>query len=157
MKSSSGKYFIGLDHIRAFACFMVFTWHFIHINNGQLSEPPIFPFSLLTEGHTGVALFMVLSGYLFSKLLSGKKIIFKEFVWNRFLRLAPLLLVVIIIVTFGRVVKEESVIGYLWEISEGLIKPVLPNGAGQTQWNFTFICYYLYYFLLKTGGIVDFF
>ncbi len=94
MKSSSGKYFIGLDHVRAVAAFIVFTWHFIHVNNGQLAPPPTFPLSLLTEGHTGVALFMVLSGYLFAKLLDGKNIVYTSFFWNRFLRLAPLLLIV---------------------------------------------------------------
>ncbi len=89
MKSSSGKYFLGLDHIRAVAAFLVFTWHFIHVNNGHEAAPPIFPLSILTEGHTGVALFMALSGYLFAKLLDGKNIIYTSFIWNRFLRLAP--------------------------------------------------------------------
>ncbi|MEP6933477.1 MAG: acyltransferase family protein, partial [Nitrospirota bacterium] len=74
MKSSSGAYYGGLDHVRAIALFMVFTWHFIHVDSGQFAPPPVFPLSLLTEGHTGVALFITLSGYLFAKLLDGKKI-----------------------------------------------------------------------------------
>jgi peptidoglycan/LPS O-acetylase OafA/YrhL len=73
MKSSTGQYFIGLDHLRALATFIVFTWHFLHVNNGHHQTPPIFPLSFLTEGHTGVGLFMTLSGYLFAKLLDGKK------------------------------------------------------------------------------------
>ena len=76
MKSSTGMYFVGLDHIRALAAYIVFSWHFVHVHDGHLGDSPsIFPLSLLTEGHTGVALFMTLSGYLFTKLLDGKNII----------------------------------------------------------------------------------
>ena len=91
MKSSSGQYYLGLDHVRALAAFMVFSWHFIDIHQGQNAPPPIFPLTFLTEGHTGVALFMTLSGYLFAKLLDGKDINYFSFIWNRTLRLLPLL------------------------------------------------------------------
>lgn len=89
MRSSSGTHFIALDHVRAFAAFMVFTWHFTHATNGYPIPfdyvPRIFPFALLDEGHTGVALFMTLSGYLFAKLLDGKTINF-SFIEAPFLR-----------------------------------------------------------------------
>src|SRR5947209_615945 len=98
MKSSSGEHYIALDHIRALAAFFVFTWHFNHSSNGMpvafASAPAVFPLALLDEGHTGVALFMTLSGYLFAKLLWGKDINFAGFIWNRFIRLTPLLIVV---------------------------------------------------------------
>ena len=62
MRSSSGEHFIALDHVRALAAFMVFAWHFTHAENGYPVPfeyvPALFPFSLLDEGHTGVALFM---------------------------------------------------------------------------------------------------
>ena len=129
MKSSAGKYFIGLDHVRALAAFIVFTWHFIHVNGGHLSSPPIFPLSILTEGHTGVALFMVLSGYLFARLLDGKKIAYPQFIWNRFLRLAPLLFLVIVIVGIEKYFSGQNISSYVKSIWVGLLKPSLPNGA----------------------------
>ena len=95
MKSSSGQYFQSLDHVRAIAVFTIFVWHFIHFDNGQLASPLVFPFSFFTEGHTGVAIFMTLSGYLFAKLLDGKRFNYFAFLRNRFLRLAPLLIVYI--------------------------------------------------------------
>lgn len=138
MKSSTGKYFIGLDHVRALAAFIVFTWHFIHVNNGHHAPPPTFPLSLLTEGHTGVALFMVLSGYLFAKLLDGKSIIYTQFIWNRFLRLAPLLLLVIFIVGLEKYFSGQSIFSYTKRILAGIIIPSLPNGGWSITVEFHF-------------------
>jgi peptidoglycan/LPS O-acetylase OafA/YrhL len=78
---------------------MVFTWHFIHFNNFHRVTPDIllFPLSILTEGHSGVVLFMTLSGYLFSKIFENKKINLKYFYLNRILRLIPLLLIIILV------------------------------------------------------------
>lgn len=138
MKSSSGKYFIGLDHVRAVAAFIVFTWHFIHVNNGHQAPPPAFPLSLLTEGHTGVALFMVLSGYLFAKLLDGKNIVYTSFIWNRFLRLAPLLFIVICLAGFQSYHAGEDMFDYAKSIATGIIKPSLPNGGWSITAEFHF-------------------
>jgi peptidoglycan/LPS O-acetylase OafA/YrhL len=46
--------------------------------------------SFLSEGHTGVALFMVLSGYIFMTLCHNKEIRYFSFIKNRVLRIAPL-------------------------------------------------------------------
>lgn len=138
MKSSSGKYFIALDHVRAVAVFIVFVWHFIHISNGHLAPPPTFPFSLLTEGHTGVALFMALSGYLFAKLLDGNNIKYSSFLWNRFLRLAPLLCIVIIFVGVKKYFDGEDILNYSKQIIAGIIKPTLPNGGWSITVEFHF-------------------
>lgn len=131
MKSSTGMYFIGLDHVRAIATFLVFTWHFIHINNGHLAlaPPAAFPVFLFSEGHTGVALFMTLSGYLFAKLLDGKKIIYSSFLWNRFLRLVPLLAVVIILSGIKRYLSGDNMAAYATLIVSGIVEPTLPNGG----------------------------
>jgi len=34
MRSTTGQHFIGLDHVRAVAAFLVFAWHFSHTNSG---------------------------------------------------------------------------------------------------------------------------
>lgn len=129
MPSSTGEYFIGLDHVRAVAAFFVFTWHFIHVYCGHLAPPPAFPLSLLSEGYTGVAIFMTLSGYLFAKLLDGKNIKYTFFIWNRFLRLAPLLILIIIIVGYQNYLVGSDLLSYAKKIVAGVIKPSLPNGA----------------------------
>jgi peptidoglycan/LPS O-acetylase OafA/YrhL len=129
--------YIALDHIRALAAFMVVVWHFTHTTTGHPVPfgycPIIFPFALLAEGHTGVALFMTLSGYLFAKLLDGKSIDYKAFLWNRALRLLPLLLVVILIFGVKMYIKGENLVSYAGAIAKGVILPTLPNG----QWSIT--------------------
>lgn len=133
MKSSSGTHFIALDHVRALAALIVFTWHFLHSTNGYPIAfeyvPALAPFAILDEGHTGVALFMTLSGYLFAKLLDGKRIDYRLFIWNRIVRLLPLLLLVILIVGVNRFVAGENMAAYAQEIAKGVYLPSLPNGG----------------------------
>ncbi len=133
MRSSSGQFFIGLDHVRALAAFMVVTWHFTHGPHGFPIPfeyaPMFFPLSVLDEGHTGVALFMCLSGYLFAKLLDGKKIHYPSFFWNRALRLLPLLAVVIGIDAILRAMSGENLAAFAEAVMYGIVFPTLPNGG----------------------------
>lgn len=130
MKSSSGAHYIGLDHIRAIATLMVFVWHFTHGPEGIPvpfgAAPWLAPFD---EGHTGVALFMVLSGYLFAKLLNGRPVNYGAFFWNRILRLAPLLVVIFIINAGLSVRYGPPLSSYLGSLLAGLVLPNWPNGA----------------------------
>jgi len=133
MRATSGAHFIALDHVRALAAFMVFTWHFVHGGNGYPVPmgyaPVIFPFALLDEGHSGVALFMTLSGYLFAKLLDGKSVNYAIFLWNRMLRLLPLLTVALLIYGIRAVHGGMSLSTLSASIVEGTVLPTLPNGA----------------------------
>lgn len=138
MKSSTGQYYIGLDHLRAIAVFMVFSWHFMHLKVPFTYVPDFFPLSLINEGHTGVALFMTLSGYLFAKLLNGKKIKYIPFFWNRFLRLAPLLIFVLTIVGISQVSMGVSLSLYCMILIKGLVFPILPNGGWSIAIEFHF-------------------
>ena len=138
MKSSTNKYYIGLDHLRALAAFMVFTFHFIKVNQGHFKAASIFPFSIFAEGHTGVALFMVLSGYLFAKLLDAKKIDYALFFWNRAIRLLPLLLAVLAIIGLKKLVFSNDFFPYIKQVASGIIMPTLPNGGWSITVEFHF-------------------
>src|SRR5262249_41285661 len=83
--------------------------------------------AIIDEGHCGVALFMCLSGYLFAKLLDGKQINYWSFLWNRFIRLVPLLFIMIVVVGF--LYSRHDLIGYSKSILRGAIFPSLPNGG----------------------------
>ena len=130
MRSSSGEHFIALDHVRAAAAFMVFSWHFVHFASVPFAYTPVFfPLALLDEGHTGVALFMTLSGYLFAKLLDGKTIRYRSFLRNRALRLLPLLAVVVLMVGVQAVMHGGNLPFYVSMIAAGALLPTLPNGG----------------------------
>jgi len=81
---------------------------------------------------------MTLSGYLFSKLLDGKNIKYISFVWNRLIRLAPLLIFVIFLVAFQRNLSGSKLIGYAKSIIAGVILPSLPNGGWSITVEFHF-------------------
>lgn len=133
MRSSSGVHYLALDHLRALAAFMVFTWHFTHAGHGFPipfeGAPRIIPFALLDEGHTGVALFMVLSGYLFAKLLDGSSIRYGIFFYNRLLRLLPILFVALTIYIILVHYRHGDVKALLRDIRNGWLYPTLPNGG----------------------------
>jgi len=95
MRSSTGLYISRLDHVRAVAAFLVYCWHVIHVQTPFSAVPDVFLLSLLEEGHAGVGLFMTLSGYLFAKITDGRRIVYPTFLWNRLVRLAPLLILVL--------------------------------------------------------------
>lgn len=130
MKSSGGAHYVGLDHVRAVAALMVFVWHFTHGPDGSpvvFGAAPWMP--IFDEGHTGVALFMVLSGYLFAKLLDGREVNFWAFFWNRFLRLSPLLFLVFLVAGTIEIRHGTAIGTYLKSLVSGLIFPRWPNGG----------------------------
>lgn len=136
MKATSGEHYVALDHVRAIAAMLVFVWHFMHGQHGSpvpFEGAPVWgPLVLLDEGHVGVALFMTLSGYLFAKLLDGRRVIYHLFFWNRVLRLMPLLLLVIAINALGVALNSDTpqaALGYLRSIPGGLVFPSWPNGG----------------------------
>ena len=142
MRATSGAHYIALDHVRALAAFLVIAWHFIHGASGYPvpfeGAPRIFPLAIFDEGHTGVALFMCLSGYLFCKLLSGRKINYRLFMLNRALRLLPLLLLVITIVFFIKYFNGIDPYHYFLVMLKGVYLPTLPNGGWSITVEFHF-------------------
>ncbi len=130
VRREAAPHWIGLDHIRALAAFLVFSWHFMHGHNGEpIPFQGVHFLAVIDEGHTGVALFMTLSGYLFAKLLDGKHILYPQFFWTRFLRLAPLLFVVIVLEGLRLWFNDGAVGSYIVEVIKGVAWPSLPNGA----------------------------
>jgi peptidoglycan/LPS O-acetylase OafA/YrhL len=146
LRSTEGIYYSRLDHVRALAAYLVFVWHFLHMTPTYpvpYASGPVFPFALLDEGHTGVALFMTLSGYLFAKLVGDRGIDYPAFLWSRAVRLGPLLVVVIaawVVIRWlaGNPIPASDIYG-------GLLLPTWPYGA----WSITIeLHFYLLFPLL---------
>jgi peptidoglycan/LPS O-acetylase OafA/YrhL len=131
---------------------MVFCWHFFHYGQCwpvRCEDPPLFfPLTLLDQGNVGVSLFMVLSGYLFSKLIAGRDINYGAFLWNRLVRLAPLLIIVFCLVGMDSVLRHGDGIGeYLSMLVKGFVLPTWPNGGWSIAIEIHF--YFLLPLLLK--------
>ena len=94
MKSSNLPYIPALDHLRLLAALLVLVFHTFHTYFGQWQPAPYAAvLGLVTEGHTGVALFFVLSGFLFMTIaLQAEHIAYGAFMRNRLLRIFPLFL-----------------------------------------------------------------
>jgi len=106
MHSRNQPFEPGFDHLRAFAALLVLFYHsFEHLSGFMAHNSPYAvtdkmqthnPFlSLLIEGNTAVALFIVLSGFLFARSAVGREILYWPFLRNRFLRIYPLYIAMI--------------------------------------------------------------
>lgn len=103
-RSVNISYIRSLDQLRAVAVLMVFLAHCLHnFTRGMDTAlgPWLFPsnpvLSVIAEGHAGVALFMVLSGFLFAYGAYGKDVIYFKFLRNRVLRIFPMYLLMLLL------------------------------------------------------------
>lgn len=114
MKSLNLNYMTRLDHLRFFAALLVIFFHFkgkitlsvddvgIH---GAFSSLSNFIKNWIFAGSTGVSLFLVLTGFLFCLIsdLGHKKIKYSGFIYNRVLRIFPMMvLLAFIVITASR-------------------------------------------------------
>lgn len=95
-----------LAHLRCIAALLVLLFHTYHSFFGHWqAKPDAHGFGWLVEGHTGVSLFFVLSGYLFMSiaLRSNGALDYWRFLRNRILRVFPLfVLVFVVAISVGR-------------------------------------------------------
>lgn len=95
-----------LAHLRGIAAMLVLCFHVFHTFHGHWRPyPDATGFGWLVEGHTGVSLFFVLSGYLFMSIAqkADGAIDYGTFMRNRVLRIFPLFVVVFFVaISIGR-------------------------------------------------------
>jgi peptidoglycan/LPS O-acetylase OafA/YrhL len=107
-RSPNIPYLLGVDHMRALAALLILYYHgvqaFWHVTrhggvpDGRHWLSASDPLSaLIAEGHTAVALFMVLSGFILAYGATGKKLSYRQFASNRFLRTYPLFIFVVLV------------------------------------------------------------
>lgn len=96
MQSPNKSYQPQVDEIRAAAALLVFFFHSVILGywaSGMTGWPPTANplVAVLLEGHSGVALFMVLSGYILAVGSLDRDISYRRFLLNRVLRIFPLM------------------------------------------------------------------
>jgi peptidoglycan/LPS O-acetylase OafA/YrhL len=116
-RSHNIPYLIGVDHLRAGAALLILYYHGLQLFSSEVRHHRMFqpsdwlkapdPFSaLLLEGHSAVALFICLSGFIFAFGAAGRQVTYRQFLTNRFLRTYPLFLFVVMV---GCAVYQPSV------------------------------------------------
>jgi peptidoglycan/LPS O-acetylase OafA/YrhL len=101
MKSLNLPYNPRIDQLRWLAVTLVFLFHFYLEYRGLGGREIATPWAgLVTQGHTGVALFFALSGFLFMQIaLYQRQIDYGAFLRNRCLRILPLFLTIFVLAT----------------------------------------------------------
>jgi peptidoglycan/LPS O-acetylase OafA/YrhL len=108
--SVNRKYMPEIDQIRAFAALLVLFYHGLQLIGARLAHGVAFDqslwlyssnplISIIEEGHTAVALFIVLSGFILSLGAVGNTVRYGPFLVARILRIYPLLIVFAIVAT----------------------------------------------------------
>jgi peptidoglycan/LPS O-acetylase OafA/YrhL len=90
------SYYTRIDHLRIYAAFLVMLYHGLSFGAKGLPKSEDFFARWVENGSIGVTLFLVLSGFLFTLICkSGEyEIEYGKFIYNRFLRIFPLLIVI---------------------------------------------------------------
>jgi peptidoglycan/LPS O-acetylase OafA/YrhL len=112
MQTQQHPYLSRLDHLRFLAASLVVLFHFFHFTHGDLkSGNPLV--SLVDEGHTGIALFMVISGFIFTVIAGDKDIHYAGFIRNRIIRIYPLLIVAACLQLFVSTYNDHRNYGFM--------------------------------------------
>tara|TARA_B110000858_G_scaffold66259_1_gene76842 strand:- start:242 stop:1375 length:1134 start_codon:yes stop_codon:yes gene_type:complete len=157
MKSTNFGYIPALDHLRGFAAVLVLFFHgSLFISHKLLYDTPVDlsnwprvanPFSaLVVEGHTAVALFFLLSGFVFTVGSLQKKLNYLGFYRNRFLRTYPLFLFFLILgIAFN--IENFSFVGLLQSVFFMANRDTAIDGGAFT-WVFWSIAVEWHFYLL---------
>lgn len=140
--SPNRAYIPGVDHLRAGFALLVLFYHGLQLFSANLIHHALFVpaywphthnplLAVVIEGHTGVAGFMVLSGFIFMQGTLGRTIRYGQFLRNRILRIYPLYL---LLVTFGFCANPAQfslphLLVMVLPLANFIIPPVGPFGA----------------------------
>lgn len=94
MQSRNTGYIERLDHLRFFAAALVVMFHTWLMTGGSAQRGGLH-IPLIDQGHVGVQLFMVISGFILAVISYGKDLEPLRFYWNRILRIYPLFVFVL--------------------------------------------------------------
>jgi peptidoglycan/LPS O-acetylase OafA/YrhL len=101
VQSKSISYIPALDHLRFLAASLVVLFHTAMAARNSSRPADLFPIPFIDQGHTGVALFMVISGFIMTTMFAGRELEPLKFYLNRFLRIYPLMILVVTVGYFS--------------------------------------------------------
>jgi peptidoglycan/LPS O-acetylase OafA/YrhL len=156
VRSPNIAYLPGIDELRAYAATLMVSYHGLHLFSQELLYGDFVhgrwieassPFTaLVIEGHTAVALFMTLSGFIFATASLSKQVRYGPFIRNRFLRIFPLFIAVLTVGLYGtaRRVDFGSIVATVLPLSN---TPAAFGGAPFTNMFWTIAVEFQFYLL----------
>jgi peptidoglycan/LPS O-acetylase OafA/YrhL len=112
VRSAQTPYLERLDHLRFFAAALVVMFHFFHAYAPDLrARNPLV--SLIDEGHTGIGLFMVISGFIFTYIARDRAVRYAPFLVSRIARIYPLFTFAVFLQLMIGTYNEERNYGFL--------------------------------------------
>lgn len=112
MKGIQAPYLERLDHLRFYAAALVVLFHFFHAYAPDLrADNPLM--SLIDEGHTGIGLFMVISGFVFTYIARDGDVRYAPFLFSRLVRIYPLFVFAVFLQLMISTYNEERNYGFL--------------------------------------------
>lgn len=110
------KQFNGLNTLRALAILLVINFHYYFL----FKDAPQWVTTMFKIGWSGVDMFFVLSGFLissilFKEIINGHRISLKKFYINRFFRIIPAFIFVVLLYFLFPILHERKGIAPLWK------------------------------------------
>jgi peptidoglycan/LPS O-acetylase OafA/YrhL len=120
--SVNRKYLPEVDHLRFYAAFLVLVYHGQQIIGARLGASGWWqttnPFAaLISEGHTGVGMFIVLSGFILTVGCVGNSIDYRKFIVARALRIYPLYVVFVFVGAYSNPTASRGMGAFLQSLS----------------------------------------
>ncbi|MFI4969423.1 MAG: acyltransferase family protein [Lysobacterales bacterium] len=168
MRSPNIRYFPAVDHLRAFAALLIVFYHGLHLFTYDARfhqpfgiehwlQPGNVLVAALAEGHTAVALFMVLSGFILTYGSLDSALDWRQFIRNRLLRTYPLFLLLVFAGLaafpdrFGWLAFAQTVFGFA-NLPGALVLPPFTSllWTIAVEWQF-YVLFPLLLLILKSG------
>jgi peptidoglycan/LPS O-acetylase OafA/YrhL len=111
VQSKNIEYVERLDHLRFLAAATVLLFHtYLSVRTtSRVADPFVIP--LIEQGHTGVPLFMVISGMILAMIADNGEITAAKFYLNRVLRIYPLFVFIVTLGYFATTDPRPTTVG----------------------------------------------
>lgn len=112
MQSTTNPYLPRLDHLRFYAAALVLMFHWFHrfLPDLRAGNPLV---SLIDEGHSGIGLFMVISGFILTLIAGQRQVNYWGFVYNRVVRIYPLFVFAVVLQLLISTYNRHQNLGFL--------------------------------------------
>jgi peptidoglycan/LPS O-acetylase OafA/YrhL len=152
MRSKNVAYDPRLDHLRALAALTVVMFHGkLQIIFQRIGSPDFIHIPWIDQGHIGVALFMVMSGFIFSRIADQGDIDVRRFYLSRALRIYPVFIAVVMLASAIHDLRAGEIIGLLTPLSSHYPAEAAPLWSVALELQFYLIFPFLYPRLERHG------